>query len=77
MPGCSTKILVTLPPVITACAVAPLPPPPTIETKGASMYPVPSVRTSKESRLPLTITSAAPPVPPPPVISTFGFAPAS
>ena len=76
-PPCSTKILVTLPPVITACAVAPLPFPPTIDTRGDSVYPLPPAVTSNPVRLPLTITSAAAPVPPPPLISTVGFAPAS
>ena len=37
LPPCSTRILVTLPPVITACAVAPLPLPPTIDTRGDSV----------------------------------------
>ena len=63
--------------MITACAVAPIPPPPTIDTRGDSVYPVPCAVTVKLSKLPFTTTCAAAPVPPPPSISTLGLAPAS
>lgn len=76
-PGVSTRILLTTPLVITAVAVAPKPPPPTIDTRGCVVYPVPPLVTSTENREPLTVTSAEAPDPSPPVISMSGLFAAS
>ena len=57
-PGASTRILLTTPFVITAVAVAPNPPPPTIETKGDAVYPEPPAVTSTLNSEPFTTTVA-------------------
>ena len=54
--------------MITAVAVAPNPPPPTIETNGDEVYPEPPAVTSTLNKEPFTITLAAAPVQPTPVI---------
>ena len=49
-----------------AVAAAPEPPPPTIETRGEEVNPVPPVETVISLTEPLTVTLAVAPVPPPP-----------
>ena len=76
-PGVSTRTLLTTPFVITAVAVAPNPPTPTIETNGDEVYPEPPAVTSTLNKEPFTITLADAPVPPPPDISINGLEAAS
>ena len=58
--------------VIIAVADAPEPPPPTIETRGEDVYPLPPAVTSIESMPPSTTTDAAASTPPPPAIVMTG-----
>ena len=58
--------------MIIAVADAPEPPPPTIETNGDVVYPLPPAVTSILLKEPLTTTDAVAPVPLPPVIVAAG-----
>ena len=66
------KILETTPLVTIAVAAAPEPPPPTIETRGDVVYPLPLSSTAIAVIDPSTVTLADAPEPPPPSIVILG-----
>ena len=72
VPPSTIRMRETTPLVIIAVAEAPEPPPPTIETRGEDVYPLPPLSTVISLIEPLTVTEAEAPEPPPPEIVIVG-----